>query len=77
MKLRDGLLKYQKHYQALLDEKAKVIENIDKKFAIRQMEEDDNQKEAIEVQKQERVQEAEHKFNEVIEMLVQSYSDNM
>ena len=71
------MLKYQKHYQSLLDEKAKLIENIDKKYAIKLMEEGDAQKQSIDQEKRERIQEVEQKFNEVIEMVVQNYSDNM
>lgn len=76
MNLRDGLLKYQKHYQSLLDEKAKHLEKLDKKFAIKAMEEDEN-KESIEQEKQQRIQEVEQKFGEVIDMLVQNYSAHM
>lgn len=69
-------MKYQKHYQSLLDEKAKHLENLDKKFAIRVMEEAEN-KDGIEVEKQQRVVEIEQKFAEVIDMLVQNYSAHM
>lgn len=77
MSLRDGLLKYQKRYQSLLDEKAKLIENIDKKFAIKAMEDGEENRPSIEQEKNERIQEVEHKFKEVIDMLVQNYSTNV
>ena len=77
MSLRDGLLKYQKRYQSLLDEKAKLIENIDKKFAIKAMEDGEENRLSIEQEKNERIQEVEHKFKEVIDMLVQNYSTNV
>mmetsp|Transcript_28986 Transcript_28986/g.33098 ORF Transcript_28986/g.33098 Transcript_28986/m.33098 type:complete len:205 (-) Transcript_28986:227-841(-) len=73
LNLRDGLLKYQKYYQSLLDEKAKLLEKVDKKFAIKLMEGEES-KDYIEQEKQQRIQEIDHKFEEVISMLVQSYS---
>ncbi|CAI2370284.1 unnamed protein product [Moneuplotes crassus] len=75
LNLREGLLKYQKYYQSLLDEKSKLIEDIDKKFAIKLMEEGDGSKENIEIAKQAQVTECEGKFKEVIDMLVQNYSN--
>lgn len=75
LNLRDGLLKYQKYYQSLLDEKAKVIEDIDRKYSIKIMEEGDISKDALENEKQHRIQEVENKFQEVIDMLVQNYSN--
>lgn len=73
--MRDGLLKYQKYYQSLLDEKAKLIENIDKKFAIRIMEEGEEKRVELESEKKNRVEEIDVKFQEVIDMLVANYSD--
>lgn len=70
------MLKYQKYYQSLLDEKAKLLEKIDKKFAIKLMEGEES-KDYIEQEKQQRIQEIDHKFEEVISMLVQSYSAHM
>jgi len=77
LNLREGLLKYQKHYQSLLDEKAKLVENIDKKYAIKVREADAVARPAIEQDKKERVEEIEYKFQEVIDMLLQNYSANM
>ena len=76
LNLREGLLKYQKHYQSLLDEKARVLENVDKKFAIKHMEQEMSQ-EQIEKAKKEHIEEVEQKFSEVIDMLIQSYSENV
>ena len=77
LNLREGLLKYQKHYQSLLDEKAKLVENIDKKYVIKVREADAVARPAIEQDKKERVEEIEYKFQEVIDMLLQNYSANM
>ena len=76
LNLREGLLKYQKHYQSLLDEKARVLEDVDKKFAIKHMEQEMSQ-EQIEKAKKEHIEEVEQKFSEVIDMLIQSYSENV
>lgn len=54
-----------------------MIEDIDKKFAIKLMEEGDASKENLEVAKQAQVTECEGKFKEVIDMLVQNYSNAM
>jgi hypothetical protein len=75
LNLRDGLLKYEKHYQSLLDEKAKLIEDMDKKYAIKVMEEGEENRVQIENEKKERVEEIGIKFQEVIDMLVANYSD--
>jgi hypothetical protein len=77
LNLRDGLLKYEKHYQSLLDEKAKLIEDMDKKYAIKVMEEGEENRVQIENEKKERVEEIDIKFQEVIDMLVANYSDAM
>jgi flagellar motor switch/type III secretory pathway protein FliN len=76
LNLREGLLKYQKYYQYLLDEKAKVIEDLDKKFAIKFRGENAN-KEQIELVKAERLKEVEFKFQEVIDLLIENYSTNV
>lgn len=61
----------------MLDEKAKLIENIDKKYAIKTMEEGEGSRAMNEQEKQQRIQEVEHKFKEIIDMLVENYSSNM
>lgn len=61
----------------MLDEKAKLIENIDKKYAIKTMEEGEGSRAINEQEKQQRIQEVEHKFKEIIDMLVENYSSNM
>ena len=73
LNLRDGLLNYQKHYQTLLDEKAKLVENLDIKFVMKTKEEGQS-KEDVEIKKKERIREVEQKFEEVIDMLAQGYS---
>jgi len=73
LNLREGLLKYQKHYESLLEEKSKMLDKLDKKYAIKLMDEGDHQKKSIEHEKKERQNEIEYKFGEVIDMLVQSY----
>ncbi|CAI2369745.1 unnamed protein product [Moneuplotes crassus] len=75
LNLREGLLKYQKYYQTLLDEKSKLIEDIDKKFAIKLMEEGEAFQATLESEKQQSITECEGKFREVIDMLVQNYSN--
>lgn len=74
MNLREGLLKYQKHYESLLEEKSKILDNIDKRFAIKLVEQGNDAKAEIDRLKKEHREEIEYKFEEVIDMLVQSYS---
>lgn len=53
-----------------------MLESIDKKYAIKIMEEGEEFRKPIESEKQERIKETDFKFNEVIEMLVQSYNSH-
>ena len=64
------------HYQTLLDEKAKLVENLDIKFVMKTKEEGQS-KEDVEIKKKEQIREVEQKFEEVIDMLAQGYSAHM
>ena len=65
-----------KHYQTLLDEKTKLVENLDKKLVMKTKEEGQS-KEDVEIKKKERIREIEQKFEEVVDMLAQGYSAHM